>query len=44
VAKEFNVESWAEAEALAFADIDKPWGAGGEGLGIDALWHEEDLV
>ena len=42
--KEFYVESRAEAEALSFADIDKPWGAGGERFYIDALGHEENLV
>ena len=42
--KEFYVESRAEAEALSFADIDKPWGAGGDRFHIDALGHEEDLV
>jgi hypothetical protein len=41
---EFYVESRAEAEAFAFADLDKPWGAGGECFHIDALGHEEDLV
>ena len=44
VTKKLDVQTGTEAEAFAFADLDKPWGAGGEGLGIDALWHEEDLV
>ena len=44
MAKKFNLQAGAEAEALSFADIDKPWGAGGEGLSVDALGHEEDLV
>ena len=42
--KELDVETGAEAEALSFADIDKPWGAGGECFYIDALGHEEDPV
>jgi len=44
VTKEFYVESRAETKALSFADINKPWGAGGERFYIDALGHEEDLV
>ena len=44
VTEEFYVESRAEAEAFAFANLDKPWGAGGERFYIDALGHEEDLV
>ena len=44
MAKKLNLEAGAEAEALSFADIDKPWGAGGERFHIDALGHEEDLV
>jgi hypothetical protein len=42
--KEFYVQTGAEAETLSFADIDKPWGAGGERFNIDALGHEEHLV
>ena len=44
MAKKLNLEAWGETEALSFADIDKPWGAGGECFYIDALGHEEDLV
>ena len=44
MAEKFNLQTGAEAEALSFADIDKPWGAGGERFCIDALGHEEDLV
>ena len=44
MAKKFNLQAGAEAEALSFADIDKPWGAGGECFYIDALGHKEDLV
>ena len=44
VAKKLDLQSRAEAEALSFADIDKPWGAGGKGLSVDAFGHEEDLV
>jgi hypothetical protein len=42
--KKLNLQSRAEAEAFSFADIDKPWGAGGECFYIDPLRHEEDLV
>jgi len=38
------VETGTEAKAFSFAEIDKPWGAGGERFYIDALGHEEDLV
>jgi hypothetical protein len=44
VTKEFYLESRAEAEALSFADIDKPWEAGSKRFYIDAFGHEEDLV
>ena len=44
MAKKFNLQAGTEAEAFSFADIDKPWGAGGECFYIDALGHEEDLV
>ena len=40
VAKKLDLQSRAEAEALSFADIDKPWGAGGKGLSVDAFGHE----
>jgi hypothetical protein len=43
MAKKFNLQAGAEAEAFSFADIDKPWGAGSERFHIDALGHEEDL-
>ena len=39
VTKELYVQAGAEAEALSFADIDKPWGAGGKGLSVDAFGH-----
>ena len=42
--KEIYVQTGAEAEALSFADIDKPWGAVCERFYVDALGHEEDLV
>ena len=29
MAEEFDLQSRAEAKAFAFADLDKPWGAGG---------------
>ena len=44
MAEKFNVETGTETEALSFADLDKPWGAGGERFHINALGHEEDLV
>ena len=44
VPEKFNLEAWTKPETLSFADIDKPWGAGGERFYIDALGHEEDLV
>ena len=44
MAKKFNLQAGAEAEALAFTDFNKPRGAGGECFHIDALGHEEDLV
>jgi hypothetical protein len=44
MAKKLNLQAWAEAEAFAFTDFDKPWGSGGEGFAIDAFGHEEDLV
>jgi hypothetical protein len=44
MAKKLNLQAGTEAEAFAFADFDKPWGAGGECFHIDALGHEEDLV
>ena len=42
--EELYVQTGTEAEAFAFADIDKPWGAGGEGLSVDAFGHEKDPV
>ena len=44
VTEEIYVQAGTEAEALSFADFDKPWGAGGECFYIDALRHELDLV
>ena len=44
VTEELYMQTGTEAEALSFADIDKPWGAGGERFYIGALGHEEDLV
>jgi len=44
MAKKLNLQAGTEAEALFFANFDKPWGAGGECFHIDALGHEEDLV
>ena len=44
MAKKLNLQAGTEAEALSFADIDKPWGAGSERFHIDALGHEEELV
>ena len=39
VTKELYVQAGAEAEALAFANLDKPRGAGGERFHIGALGH-----
>ena len=44
VTEEIYVQAGAEAEALAFTDFNKPWGAGGKGLSVDAFGHKEDLV
>ena len=44
MAKKFNLQAGAEAEALAFTDFNKPRGAGGKGLSVDAFGHKEDLV
>ena len=44
VTEEIYVQTGTETEALSFADIDKPRGAGGERFYIDTLGHEEDLV
>ena len=44
VTEEIYVQAGAVSEALSFADINKPRGAGGEGFNIDALGHEKDLV
>jgi len=44
MAKKLNLQAGTEAEALAFADFDKPWGAGGESFAIGAFGHEEGLV
>lgn len=44
MAKKFNLQAGAEAEAFLFADIDKPWGAGSERFYIDTLGHEKDPV
>ena len=39
VTEEIYVQAGAEAEALSFADLDKPWGAGGERFYVDAFGH-----
>jgi len=44
VTEELYVQTGTEAKALSFADIDKPWGAGGEGLSVDTFRHEKDPV
>ena len=44
MAKKLNLQAGTEAEAFAFADFDKPWGAGGDSFHIGAFGHEEDLV
>ena len=44
MAKKFNLQAGTEAEAFEFADIDKPWGAGGEGLSVDTFRHEKNSI
>jgi len=44
VTKELYVQTGTETEALSFADLDKPWGTGGQRFYIDAFGHEEDSV
>jgi len=44
MAKKLNLQAGTEAEAFAFADFDKPRGAGGECFHIGAFGHKEDLV
>jgi len=42
VPEELYVQAGTEAEAFAFADIDKQGGSGGEGLSVDTFRHEEN--
>ena len=44
MAKKLDLQAGTEAEALVFADFNKPWGSGGESFTIDAFGHEKDLV
>ena len=44
MAEELCVQTGTEAKAFAFADIDEPWGSGGESFTIDAFGHEKDPV
>ena len=44
MAKKLDLQAGTEAEALVFADFNKPWGAGGECFYIGALGHEKDPV
>ena len=44
MAKKLDLQAGTEAEAFAFADVDKPWGAGGECFYIGALGHEKDPI
>ena len=44
MSEKVNLQSRAETKPFSFTDLDKPWRAGGEGLGIDAFGHEEDSV
>jgi len=44
MAKKLNLQAGTEAEALSFANFDKPWGAGGDSFHIGAFGHEEDLM
>ncbi len=38
------VQAGTEAKAFSFADIDKPWGSGGEGLSVDTFRHEKNSI
>ena len=42
--EELYVQAGTEAEALSFADIDKPGGSGGESFAIDAFGHEKNSI
>ena len=44
VTEELYLQAGTEAEALSFADIDKPGGSGGEGLSVDTFRHEENAI
>jgi hypothetical protein len=44
VTEELYVQTGTEAEAFAFADIDKPWGSGGECFCIGAFGHEKNSI
>ena len=44
MAKKLDLQAGTEAEALVFADFNKPWGSGGESFTIDAFGHEKDPV
>jgi hypothetical protein len=39
MAKKLNLQAGTEAEALSFANFDKPWGAGGECFHIGSFGH-----
>ena len=42
--EKLNLQSRAETKPFSFADLDKPWGTGGQRFYIDAFGHEEDSV
>ncbi len=44
VAVEVDVEAGGEAVLVLFAEVGEPEGAGGEGLGLGAFGHEEDVL
>jgi len=44
VTEELYVQTGTEAKAFSFADIDKPWGSGGEGLSVDTFGHEKNSI
>ena len=44
MAKKLNLQSRAETKSFPFANLDKPWGAGGECFYINAFRHKEDSV
>ena len=44
MAKKLYLQTGTEAKAFSFADIDKRWGSGGEGLSVDTFGHEKNSI